>query len=70
MKGIIYKATNTFNGKVYIGQTIAGLPKRKSQHYKDAKSDSDNIFHVALYQYPNAFEWETIDTFTGTKEEV
>lgn len=70
MKGIIYKATNTFNGKVYIGQTIAGLPKRKSQHYKDAKSDSDNIFHVALYQYPNAFEWETIDTFTGTREEV
>lgn len=70
MTGIIYKATNTFNGKVYIGQTVAGLPKRKSQHYRDAKADSDNAFHLALYQYPNAFEWETIDTFSGTKEQV
>ena len=70
MKGIIYKATNTFNGKVYIGQTVAGLPKRKQQHMKDAKADDANSFHVALYQYPNAFEWEVIDSFSGTREQV
>lgn len=70
MKGYIYKATNTFNGRVYIGQTVAGLPKRRGQHYRDAKADSENAFHLALYQFPGAFEWETIDTFTGTKEFV
>jgi len=70
MTGIIYRATNTFNGMVYIGQTMAGLPKRKSQHYRDAKADADNAFHLALYQYHNAFEWEVVDSFSGTKEQV
>ena len=36
----------------------------------DAKMDVSNAFHVALYQYPNAFEWEVIDSFSGTKEQV
>ena len=70
MKGIIYKATNTFNGTVYIGQTITGLPNRKKQHYKDARGDESNAFHIALYQYPKAFEWGIIDEFSGTREEV
>lgn len=70
MKGIIYKATNTFNGKVYIGQTIAGLPKRRQQHLKAAKGDESNLFHFALYQYPNGFTWEVIDTFSGDREFV
>lgn len=70
MKGIIYKATNTLNGKVYIGQTATGLPARKQRHISDAKTDVSNAFHVALYQYPNAFEWEVIDSFSGTREQV
>ena len=70
MKGIIYKATNTYNGKVYIGQTVAGLPKRRAQHYKDAKSDSENIFHLALYQYPNGFTWEVLDEFSGDRDHI
>lgn len=70
MKGIIYKATNTFNGKVYIGQTVAGLPKRRAQHIRDARADEDNLFHFALYQYPNGFTWDVIDTFEGDREEV
>ena len=69
-KGIIYKATNTFNGKVYIGQTIAGLAHRMQQHYKDARADDGNEFHNALYQYPNGFKWDTIDTFCGSREYV
>ena len=70
MRGIIYKATNTFNGKVYIGQTVAGLPKRRQQHYKDAKNDESNLFHFALYQYPNGFTWEIVDSFEGDRESV
>lgn len=70
MEGIIYKATNTFNGKVYIGQTVAGLPKRRAQHLRDAKADEDNLFHFALYQNPNGFTWDVIDTFEGDREEV
>ena len=70
MEGIIYKATNTFNGKVYIGQTICGLAKRRTQHLKSARIDGANRFHNALYQYPSAFEWETIDSFQGTREQV
>lgn len=70
MKGIIYKATNTFNGKVYIGQTVASLAKRKGQHMRDARLDEPNLFHTALYNFPNAFIWEVLETFTGDKEFV
>ena len=69
MKGYIYKATNTFNGMVYIGQTIH-LDKRKAQHLREARIDEANRFHTALYQYPGAFEWEVIDTFSGDREYV
>lgn len=70
MKGIIYKATNTLNGKVYIGQTVGSLAHRRGEHEHDAAADSTNQFHVALYQYPRLFEWEVVDTFTGTREKV
>jgi len=29
---IIYKITNLKNGKVYIGQTIQGIARRKAEH--------------------------------------
>ena len=71
MKGIIYKATNLFNGLSYIGQTRVSLERRKSQHLRDAKSDSSNYFHIALLQYGiDAFSWDVIDEFSGTKEDV
>lgn len=70
MKGIIYRATNQFSGKVYIGQTIAGLNARRGQHLKDAKSDHTNEFHRALYQYPESFDWEILDEFSGEPEAV
>lgn len=70
MKGIIYKATNTLNGKVYIGQTVGSLAHRRGEHQRDAAGDAANHFHTALYQYPDLFEWEVIDTFHGTREEV
>ena len=71
MKGIIYIATNLFNGRSYIGQTRASLSRRKEQHIRDAVSDSVNHFHLALMQYGrDAFEWKILDEFEGTKEEV
>lgn len=70
MKGIIYKATNTLNGKVYIGQTVGSLANRRGEHQRDAVGDTANHFHTALYQYPDLFEWEVIDTFHGTREEI
>ena len=71
MKGIIYIATNLFNGKSYVGQTRVTLEKRKSQHLRDAKSDDSNHFHIALAQYGlSGFDWSILDEFEGTKEEV
>lgn len=71
MKGIIYKATNLYNGLSYIGQTRATLEKRKIQHLKDAVTDSVNHFHLALMQYSDSgFKWEILDEFSGSKEEV
>ena len=70
MNGIIYKATNRYNGYIYIGQTRTTLARRVQRHFRDAKSDS-NLFHLALLQYgKEGFEWETLDEFSGTKEEV
>lgn len=71
MTGIIYKATNLFNDNVYIGQTTRSLSVRIRQHLSDAKPESTNPFHIAILQYgKDAFEWETLDEFSGTKEEV
>lgn len=59
---IIYKATNTFNGKVYIGQTSMTLKRRIDAHYQHAKSGSETNFHRALRKYsPSIFIWETLE---------
>lgn len=68
MKGFIYKATNIADGRVYIGQTIAGLEARKRQHYKDAESGDENYFHQSLLK--GDFVWEVIDEFKGEAEYV
>lgn len=49
---IVYKATNTLNGKVYIGQTIQTLDKRANQHYRDMRSIKKNTpFQDAIQKY-------------------
>lgn len=71
MKGIIYKATSNYDGRVYIGQTIASLRHRRGEHEKDSKSENDwNYFHTALFQQNYDFEWEVIDTFVGDADFV
>jgi group I intron endonuclease len=64
MYGIIYKAANTLNGKVYIGQTTETLASRKSKHaYRAKKGDRRSVFQAALLDegFKN-FIWEQIDT--------
>lgn len=60
--GIVYKATNTLNGKSYIGITTKDLEKRKSEHIEKAKRGGKlSVFHNALVSYNYDFEWEVID---------
>ena len=61
--GIIYKATNIVNQKVYIGQTVKKLNIRKSQHKYDAKNGSRLYFHLALLKYGfDNFNWEILES--------
>lgn len=49
-----YKATNTTNGKFYIGSTV-NFEERKKQHLR---STLNYPFQNALRKNPEAFEWE------------
>lgn len=64
MKGIIYLARNTVNNKIYIGQTISSLNRRKSGHYAASRNESDRLyFHRAIRKYgENAFTWSVLET--------
>lgn len=60
---IIYKVTNTINGKVYIGQTKFTLEERRIRHWNDANKLNRRTvkFHNALLKYGlDNFKWETI----------
>jgi hypothetical protein len=68
---IIYKVTNTVNGKIYIGQTINSLDHRKSGHYRDLRARKVNYgaFHNALAKYKeDEFIWEIIDNADSIDE--
>lgn len=65
--GIIYKVTNKINGKIYIGQTVKSLAKRKSGHLWLARKDNTHsIFLRAINKYgEGAFDWAKIcDCYT------
>jgi len=49
-----YKATNTTNGRFYIGSTT-NFEKRRKEHLR---SDKNYPFQNALRKNPEAFEWE------------
>ena len=64
--GIIYKITNTINGKIYIGQTVCTLKKRWGEHVSASKSHcptvSNSYFIRAIRKYsPDNFKHEIIE---------
>lgn len=57
--GLIYKAINQQNGKIYIGQTKKDLQKRKREHYY---TKDNTHFHHALRKYnKDTFVWSIIE---------
>ena len=59
MVGIIYKYTNTINGKSYIGQTVNPI-QRHNSHLSEAKTPK-TLFHKALKKYGiESFTYEII----------
>lgn len=58
---IVYKVTNKDNGRVYIGQTIGNLKKRKAAHIVFAKRGSKIYLHRAIRKYGiNRFKWQVL----------
>ena len=67
--GVVYKATNTVNGKAYIGQTTKTICHRFSQHIRGSLK-SVSAFGRALEKYgPGCFVWEILGV-CGTKNEL
>jgi len=59
--GQIYLVQNKINKKRYIGQTVCGMRRRKSQHEKDSQNGSNLVFHKALRKYGfDNFEWKIL----------
>ena len=62
---IVYLATNTVNGKVYVGKTVRTLSHAKARHHQRAKFiwkyGVYSRFYTALRKYGfEAFEWRVI----------
>lgn len=73
LKGLIYLAKNLINNKVYIGQTINSLTRRKGSHLLAARMLKDNLyFHQAIRKYgEESFEWKILKEINlETKEEL
>jgi group I intron endonuclease len=68
--GVIYRAINTENGKVYIGQTTKSLFMRRKQHMLRVKyGDRRTAFQTALLNegWEN-FEWKAIGIAESQEE--
>lgn len=67
IQGIIYKATNCINGRIYIGQTSKSLNHRKKDHMDE--SVPGFYFQNSLRKYEETdFLWEIIDIFYNKED--
>lgn len=69
---IVYKATNTSNGKIYIGKTVRCLAHAKARHHQRAKFvwkyGCLSRFYTAIRKHGfAAFAWEVV--YKGTSDE-
>lgn len=70
---IIYKVTHTTTGKVYIGQTVRTLAKRKAEHLNAANNYSETkrpmLIHAVIRIHGSGeFTWEVIETCSSLAE--
>lgn len=69
-RGIVYKALNKVTRKVYVGQTLRGLAKRRYEHFRQAKYKDTIYFHKALRKYgEGSFDWSIL-VYSDSKEEL
>ncbi len=68
--GVIYKATNKINGKIYIGQTVQSLNRRVRGHISRSLNNRDSsYFHRAINKYGKEnFEWGIISKHNSLEE--
>lgn len=61
--GIIYKVVS-LSGKVYVGQTILSLKRRKQSHVSKAFNKASKVFDLkfsrAIRKYGDSLRWETL----------
>ena len=68
-EGIIYKAQNVLNHKIYIGCSSQGIDKRKWDHINNSNNNSQSYFHQEIKTYgEEAFIWDIIDTGASRNE--
>ena len=68
---VVYMATNTINGKRYVGATSRGLSVRRSKHFGDAKGKRPGcrVFNAAIRKYgADAFTWKVLATLSSHDE--
>jgi group I intron endonuclease len=69
MYGVIYKITNTLNGKFYIGQTKMRLSARWSKHKRDARAGAGWILAAAIRKYGHEnFSLDVLDRHNSRDE--
>lgn len=60
---VVYKITNTLNGKIYIGQTLQPFNSRVNEHKKKMRNGTKHPLYDAMRKYGiSAFSFEVIDT--------
>jgi group I intron endonuclease len=60
--GIVYKVTNLVDGKIYIGQTVQTLWRRRRAH-ENLSAKPETYFHRALAKHGfDNFTWEIVDS--------
>lgn len=60
---IIYKITNTVNGKIYIGKTTKSLTERKKSHFKRFRAGEKTHLYNAFKKYgKDVFLWKELSS--------
>lgn len=65
---VIYMATNTINGKCYVGATCATLEHRRYEHVMSALAHRGGcrVFNAAIRKYgADAFKWTVLSQWTS-----